>query len=220
MNTLAARLFVSLLASILVLGVAHDARAEVTVADWRTPGDGLLTVDPATGLQWLDLSITRGFPWSYIEPLLGPGGPLDGFRRPTEAEVGVFWTDAGIPDVVLAGATPTAANFAPVGALQSIWGNAGQLPITLPGTTATLITTANSFDPVDNRVEGTPLLLRYNERGTAIAVLRTLLGVLPTEPVPYLSHALVRSVAPIPEPASLLLFAAGLAAGVLRWRAR
>lgn len=218
MCTIARRLLTVVLVAALFMLSGPTAHAAVSARDWQTPGDGLLTLDTATGLQWLDVTVTQGLSWNAVTSQLGEGGRFTGFRRPSEAELATFWADAGIPDVVSAGATPTVANFGPVGALQQLWGNLGQLPFTPPETTATLATTAQSFDAVDNVVEGVPLLLLFQRDGTAIAAIHTLVGIPPTQAATYLAHALVQggpTVPPVPEPSTVLLFIVGIAAGGL-----
>jgi hypothetical protein len=225
MRTISGRVFAVILIAALFMLSGPAAHAALSARDWQTSGDGLLTLDTATGLQWLDVTVTQGLSWNTVTSQLGADGRFTGFRRPSDAELATFWADAGIPDVVLAGATPTVANFGPVGALQQLWGNFGQLPFTPPGTTATLATTAQSLDPVDNLVEGVPLLLLFQGDGTAIAAIHTLVGIPPSQAATYLAHALVQggpTVPVIPEPSTILLFIAGIASGAsmrARWRA-
>jgi len=221
MRPTAGRLLAVALFCVLSLPYGLPAHAAVVAQDWHTPADGLLTLDTATGLQWLDVTVTQGLSWNAVTSQLGAGGRFTGFRRPSDDELATFWADAGI----VAGGTATVANFGPVDALQQLWGNLGQLPFTPPGTTATLATTAQSFNPVNNAVEGVPLLLLFQRDGTAIAALHTLIGIPPTQAATYLAHALVQgesTVAAVPEPSTALLLIAGIASGGLmraRWRA-
>jgi len=70
------------------------ANATLVSTDLALPGDGLLTYDSATGLQWLDLTATLGK--SVNEVLGGYGGYIDtGFRYATTAEVEQLYLDAG-----------------------------------------------------------------------------------------------------------------------------
>jgi hypothetical protein len=191
--------------------------ASVISQDWHQPNDGRLTLDPTTGFQWLDLSVTRGLSWNTTQTMLAPGGTLFDFRRPNYAEIIEFWSDAGIPDIEMPALfRPTAANHAPVAALQAIWGDTGPWPFTTnPTFVPTWVTTADSYDPVDQSVEGSGLLRRYDGDGTAAAQMRVLLGISPDSNASYVSHALVR----VPEPATPLGFAA-LAFAALRRPAR
>lgn len=80
-----------LAASILA---ASPAAAAVFAIDGGF-GPGSATRSTATGLDFLDLTITRGNV-SDIDAELVPGGLFDGFRRATTEEVGAFWLDAGV----------------------------------------------------------------------------------------------------------------------------
>jgi hypothetical protein len=59
-------------------------------------GDQLLTLDTATGLEWLNLTVTANH--SYLDVLAGFGGFLGvfGFRYATSTEVGTLYIHAGI----------------------------------------------------------------------------------------------------------------------------
>ena len=57
-----------------------------TIEDLYTPGDGLITVDKATGLRWLDVTETTNNSWEDMQLLLAPGQIYEGFRYATAAE--------------------------------------------------------------------------------------------------------------------------------------
>ena len=63
--------------------------------DWKKPGDGLLTYDPATGLEWLDLSYTTNRSYNDIVSQLEPGGEFEGFRYASIAEITALWDHLG-----------------------------------------------------------------------------------------------------------------------------
>ena len=81
---------------IMMLLTGRPAAGGLVAADYQTPGDALLTLDPDTGLEWLDLTLTAG--WSYNEIVAGALGLLttEGFRYATTAEVGAFFEHAGL----------------------------------------------------------------------------------------------------------------------------
>ena len=133
MLTIATRLITFVLVPLLFVLSGPDAKAVSIVRDWQMPGDGLLTLDTATGLQWLDVTVTQGLAWDVVTSELEVGGRFAGFRRPTEAEIATFWADAGIPNVATDGSfNATVANFEPVKSLQQLWGNTGQFPFGPP----------------------------------------------------------------------------------------
>lgn len=78
----------------LVLAVALlalPARAELVEIDLNAPGDGLVTRDTETGLDWLDVGgVTTGL--SYDAVMAGAGGWItSGWRYATQAEIcGLF----------------------------------------------------------------------------------------------------------------------------------
>ena len=58
---------------------------------------GLITVDTATGLQWLDLTESNGYTFAQMTAQLAPGGLFTGWRIATAAEVGNVLTEVGFP---------------------------------------------------------------------------------------------------------------------------
>lgn len=81
-------------------------------------GPGTLTMDTATFFGWLDVTVTQGRSYNDISSKFGAGQEFEGFRYATLGEVAQFFTNAGIPN--LNGLT--AANFAPVRALELLVG--------------------------------------------------------------------------------------------------
>ncbi len=71
----------------------------LTEADWLAAGDGLLTNDAISGLQWLDWSHTANRSYNDVSSQLGAGGEFEGFRYATEAEVSQLYANAGAPVV-------------------------------------------------------------------------------------------------------------------------
>jgi hypothetical protein len=75
--------------------LAIPAQASLIVRDYATPGDGLITYDPLTGLEWLDLSVSLNSP---------PGSVVanySGFRLAYRSEVESLLIAAGIPQAHL-----------------------------------------------------------------------------------------------------------------------
>lgn len=70
---------------------ATSANAALIVRDLHTNGDGLLTYDTVSGLEWLDLSVSLGrAPLSVLSTYTD-------FRMATRGEVETLLFDAGIP---------------------------------------------------------------------------------------------------------------------------
>lgn len=75
--------------ALLVAGALFSsvANAELISTDWKVAGDGYSTLDTVSGLEWLDLSLTKGMSYSTVESKTEAGGSFEGWRLPTEAEV-------------------------------------------------------------------------------------------------------------------------------------
>jgi len=71
--------------SILML-VSIQANAILVEAMYKNHGDGLITIDTETHLQWLDLTETTSMSYDYVGSQFGVGGLFQGFRYATEAE--------------------------------------------------------------------------------------------------------------------------------------
>ena len=69
-----------------------------------------ITLDSATGLEWLDLTFTDGRSYIDVSSNFGPGGDFEGYRYATQSEVEALFINAGIPDVP---GTST-GNFGPI----------------------------------------------------------------------------------------------------------
>lgn len=80
------RLFQAAVAVSVICGSTTFAPAALISSDLNTPGDGLLTRDTASRLEWLDLTQSTGLSWDQVEA--GASGFLaQGFRHATAAEV-------------------------------------------------------------------------------------------------------------------------------------
>jgi hypothetical protein len=84
--------------ALIVAGLSASAAMATTLssANLNAPGDGLLTRDSATLLEWLDVTATTGL--SRLDILNDVGGWITaGFRLATRAEVFTLWSDHGFP---------------------------------------------------------------------------------------------------------------------------
>ena len=76
--------------------LAAPAQAALIRADLFAPGDGLLTVDTHSGLEWLDVDQTVGLTFSQVVDE-GAGGWIElGFRHANAAEISGLFAAAGI----------------------------------------------------------------------------------------------------------------------------
>ena len=83
----------------VLLAVSSAASADIVAVDYLASGDGLITRDTSTNLDWLDW--TQGLNLSYNDMLvqLQAGGQYQGWRYATEAELYTLLSNAGAPDV-------------------------------------------------------------------------------------------------------------------------
>lgn len=122
---------------LLVFIFVPTANAALVTLDWQAAGDGGLTFDTATNLEWLDLTYTAGQSYNEVSGELGEGGAFAGFRYATVDDVATLFSDAGIPDV----GARTAANFEPVNDLLRLVGRlrplaGGSFSYAITGTSA------------------------------------------------------------------------------------
>lgn len=69
---------------------ATPASAALIAVDLETPGDGLVTLDTESGLEWLDVTLTAGLSWAEIEAT-GGGYFAQGWRLAQRPEVEALW---------------------------------------------------------------------------------------------------------------------------------
>jgi len=79
-----------------IMGIASSAYALLIEGDLFAIEDGLITMDTITGLEWLDLSETRGYSFNEVIGGFGEYTTTYGFRAATREEVAQLYTNAGI----------------------------------------------------------------------------------------------------------------------------
>ena len=80
----------------LIGGVFSDLPALIERDD-AVFGPGSITLDTESGLEWIDISLTRGlFSKNEMLTQFGAGGAYEGFRYATQDELIDFWVHAGI----------------------------------------------------------------------------------------------------------------------------
>ncbi len=132
----------------LLIGLAGRAEALPLVDQGDT------TLDPNSGLEWLDVSLTTNRSFADISLEFGPGGDFEDFRHATTQELVVFFTNAGIPAVNGGFAVPNAPSVA---ALLSLVGSTdqGTKPdqAAMPGDTDFTLTQGNTDDTLSGVLE-------------------------------------------------------------------
>ena len=75
--------------------VSFNANAIPTEDDWLNAGDGLITYDANTGLEWLDITYTTSRSYNDVSSLFDAGEEFDGWRYATRAELSSLWDSFG-----------------------------------------------------------------------------------------------------------------------------
>ena len=120
----------------------------MTSQDDDSFGPDSITLDPVTGLRWLDVTNSTLFSYDQILVELGPGGEFEAFRLATSAEVLTFWENAGINTGVGFLNVFTTENFQPVVDLMAFVGVTGLNTGNLGG--------GNFFDFTAGHIESGP----------------------------------------------------------------
>jgi len=77
------------------IGMTAATEASLTEVDWKTAGDGLITQDSESGLEWLDMSQTVARSYTDISSNFDEGGDFEGWRYATTVEVAGLIDAAG-----------------------------------------------------------------------------------------------------------------------------
>jgi len=109
---------VGALGALLLLTVT--ARADLVEIDLYTAGDGLVTRDTSSGLDWLDLGLTTGRSYNEVLAEFGSGGDFEGWRYATVLEWDAMEVKLGISGY--GGGYPTEGTFNQARSVQTLMG--------------------------------------------------------------------------------------------------
>lgn len=187
----------SLLAFVPMLGfLSGPASADLIAVDLDSAGDGLVTRDTATGLEWLDLTLTTNLSVNAI--LGGAGGWLaSGWRYPAPYDLFHLWTNGGIVEISLFGSP---ANLAGIALLTGLLGETS--------TVGDIGTFGLALEGCAGPCAGLNFLASLSGGQVGVASMSDAAFDLDYSN-PVYGHWLVRDA--IPEPATALLLTAGLA---------
>jgi len=102
-----------------------NASASLVGTDLLTSGDGLITIDDETGLEWLDMPLTNGMSYQAVSDSTYVN--THGFHFATEAELHELYNNMGmdIPTGVPSGGAPVHARsdlYVPIHTLHDYLG--------------------------------------------------------------------------------------------------
>ena len=124
-------------------------------------GANTITLDTATGLKWLDVTLSTPYSYDQILVQLQSGGVFDGYRLATNAEVLTFWQNAGINTGAGFLGFFTSQNFQPIVDLMAFVGITGLNTGNLGG--------GNFFDFTVGHIESGP--------GSCVGICVTVAGL-------------------------------------------
>jgi hypothetical protein len=191
----------------LLLMTPSIASAALSSVDLDTPGDGLITRDTETGLDWLDLTETAPIEFvgpSVNEVLAGAGGWTNrGFRYATTTEVCMFFDHLGLVPDPCPGSTTHGATMA----IMDLIGESACCP------GQSIYAEAAFDDGGDPNSHGQGGYVRTIQTGGRVSVFEDSIGV--DEPAFLNSHFLVRASPPGPAVPLLDVQAMGLLIALL-----
>ena len=190
----------------MALVLSTSANSAIISTDWQSSGDGLLTYDNVSGLEWLDLTETTNNSYNQmLAQINDPGGMYSGFRYATLAEL----------DQLVQQFNLTTENTVTSGFSNDIVNLSGYLGITMFESPDPLGYSGTGFyGYIGDLTWGTNRgsIGMYNstkcQTGDCYAVQTEYASADLSSEIK--GHFLVRDVAVVPVPAAAWLFASGL----------
>lgn len=181
------------------------ANAILISVDWQSAGDNLVTQDSGASLEWLDLTVTTGLTGTYVL------NNFPGWRYATLSEVNSLFEATGATGPY-SGWSDMNRNLAMP--LINLWGQTQEIirgTETLWSSIAIYDLSANSGN-IAAVQHATPGFNFLSSRGDWFnsADFSPSINLNLEFASPEYGHALVRNMAPVPEPSTMLLFSTAL----------
>ncbi len=181
-----------------------NAHAALFSVDWQTSGDGLITKDANTGLEWLDLTETTNLTYPEVLAETVAGGKFSNWSIASNTEVLELWSSANIPVI---GFSFYAANYEPVSDLLDLLGSTYIDP--LPDYRLSWGRTSDSYSAGNHNAT---LLWATSIYGTpeALASINTNPQEFPDDQATATWGTYLYRASPVPEPSIPILIWLGL----------
>lgn len=187
------------------------AQAALIEHDWVANTDAALTYDTATGLEWLDITVTADLSYNEVSAELGIGGAYEGFEFASSQQIIELFSAVNLQEIPNA----PSAEGPKIQELLSYWGVTWYLGT---GERTEFLTSSSNGLLNGEHWTGRVFWLEGGDTGAA--------SELYARDDNYknftIGSALVRVASPVPVPAAAWLFASGLISliGVARRKAR
>lgn len=180
----------------LITAPAHAALIE---RDWHAVNDTALTYDSATGLEWLDITVTAGLSYNEVAMEFGEGGDYEGFSFASSQQLIDLFLAVDLHEIPNA----PSSEGPKIQELLSYWGVTWYLGT---GERTEFFTSNTSGLNAGEHWTGRVFWLTGGDTGvtTEIYVREDSYSSL------TIGSALVRTASPVPVPAAIWLFGSGL----------
>jgi len=183
----------------VLFSLMTSAHAALIARDWQTVNDAAITYDSATGLEWLDITVTAGLSYNDVSMQLGTGGNYEGFTFAGQQQIIDLFSAVNLQEIPNA----PSAEGGKIQQLLSFWGVTWYLGT---GERTEFLTSNTSNLSAGSHWTGRAFWLAEGDTGAASQMYQRDDNYKNFS----IGSALVRTVSPVPVPAAFWLFGSGL----------